>query len=91
MLLALCSGNHDSAHFADPEKFDIDRPNIRSHLSFGFGIHFCLGAPLARLELKIILEELVRRLPNLRLSDNQTWSYPPNTTFRGPEQLWVEW
>lgn len=91
LLLALCSGNHDSAHFADPEKFDIDRPNIRSHLSFGFGIHFCLGAPLARLELKIILEELVRRLPNLRLSDNQTWSYPPNTTFRGPEQLWVEW
>jgi cytochrome P450 len=91
LLLALCSGNHDSAHFADPEKFDIDRPNVRSHLSFGFGIHFCLGAPLARLELKIILEELVRRLPNLRLSDNQTWSYPPNTTFRGPEQLWVEW
>jgi cytochrome P450 len=91
LLLALCSGNCDGKHFADPEKFDIDRPNVRSHLSFGFGIHFCLGAPLARLELKIILEELVRRLPDLRLSDNQTWSYPPNTTFRGPEQLWVEW
>jgi cytochrome P450 len=91
LLLALCSGNYDDAHFADPEKFDIDRPNVRSHLSFGFGIHFCLGAPLARLELKIILEELVRRLPNLRLSDNQTCSYPPNTTFRGPEQLWVDW
>jgi cytochrome P450 len=91
LLLALCSGNHDSAHFSDPEKFDIDRPNIRSHLSFGFGIHFCLGAPLARLELKIILEELVRRLPDLRLSDKQKWSYPPNATFRGPEQLWVEW
>jgi hypothetical protein len=91
LLLALCSGNYDDAHFADPEKFDIDRPNVRSHLSFGFGIHFCLGAPLARLELKIILEELARRLPDLRLSDKQTWSYPPNTTFRGPEQLWVEW
>jgi len=91
LLLALCSGNHDNAHFADPGKFDIDRPNVRSHLSFGFGIHFCLGAPLARLELKVILEELVRRLPDLRLSDKQTCSYPPNTTFRGPEQLWVEW
>ena len=91
LLLALCSGNHDHTHFADPAKFDIDRPNVRSHLSFGFGIHFCLGAPLARLGLKIILEELARRLPDLRLSDDQEWSYPPNATFRGPEQLWVEW
>jgi cytochrome P450 len=91
LLLALCSGNSDSAHFAEPEKFDIDRPNIRSHLSFGFGIHFCLGAPLARLELKIILEELSRRLPDLRLASEQKWSYPPNTTFRGPQQLLVEW
>ena len=91
LLLALCSGNRDSAHFPAPDKLDVDRPNLRSHLSFGYGIHFCLGAPLARLELRIILEELTRRLPALRLQSEQSWSYPANTSFRGPQQLWVEW
>ena len=91
LLLALCSGNHDDVQFAEADKFDIDRPNIRSHLSFGFGIHFCLGAPLVRLELKIILEELTRRLTGLRLSYHQEFSFSANATFRGPQHLWVEW
>ena len=58
LLLALCSGNRDDAHFPEPERLDLDRENAKTHLSFGFGIHYCLGAPLARLELKVILEEL---------------------------------
>jgi cytochrome P450 len=91
LLLALCSGNRDDAHFPDPERFDVHRENARTHLSFGFGIHYCLGAPLARLELKVILEELTRRLPSLRLTPGQAWAFPPNTSFRGPAQLWVEW
>ena len=91
LLLALCSGNRDDAHFPQPERFDVDRENAKTHLSFGFGIHYCLGAPLARLELKVILEELTRRLPSLRLVPGQTWAFPPNTSFRGPAQLWVEW
>jgi hypothetical protein len=91
LLLALCSGNRDGAHFPRPERFDIDRDNAKTHLSFGFGIHYCLGAPLARLELKVILEELTRRLPSLRLDAAQGWEFPPNTSFRGPAQLWVEW
>ena len=91
LLLALCSGNRDDAHFPEPERFNMERENARSHLSFGFGIHYCLGAPLARLELKVILEELTRRLPSLRLVPNQSWEFPPNTSFRGPAQLWVEW
>jgi cytochrome P450 len=91
LLLALCSGNRDDAHFPEPEHFDVERENARTHLSFGFGIHYCLGAPLARLELRIILEELTRRLPSLRLAPGQTWAFPPNTSFRGPAQLWVEW
>ena len=91
ILLALCSGNRDDAHFPDPERFDIDRENARNHLSFGFGIHYCLGAPLARLELKVILEELTRRLPSLRLVPGQPWDFPPNTSFRGPARLLVEW
>ena len=91
LLLALCSGNRDDAHFPQPERFDVERENARTHLSFGFGIHYCLGAPLARLELKVILEELTRRLPTLRLAPDQTLTFPPNTSFRGPAQLWVEW
>jgi cytochrome P450 len=91
LLLALCSGNRDDAHFPEPERFDVERENAKTHLSFGFGIHYCLGAPLARLELKVILEELTCRLPSLRLAPEQTWAFPPNTSFRGPAQLWVEW
>jgi len=91
LLLALCSGNRDDAHFPDPERLDLDRENAKTHLSFGFGIHYCLGAPLARLELKVILEELTRRLPSLRLVPDQPWEFPPNTSFRGPAHLWVAW
>jgi cytochrome P450 len=91
LLLALCSGNRDDAHFPEPESFDIGRENAKTHLSFGFGIHYCLGAPLARLELRVILEEMTRRMPSLRLVPGQTWTFPPNTSFRGPGELWVEW
>jgi hypothetical protein len=91
LLLALCSGNRDDTHFPEPERFDLDRENAKTHLSFGFGIHYCLGAPLARLELKVILEELTGRLPSLRLVPDQAWEFPPNTSFRGPAHLWVEW
>jgi cytochrome P450 len=91
VLLVLCSGNRDDAQFAAPDRFDVMRANARTHLSFGFDIHYCLGAPLARLELRVILEELTRRLPTLRLVPDQQWTFPPNTSFRGPSELWVEW
>ncbi len=91
LLLALCSGNRDGAHFAHPDELDFDRENAKTHLSFGFGIHYCLGAPLARQELKIILEELSRRKPAMQVASGQAWEYSPNTSFRGPAQLWVDW
>jgi hypothetical protein len=91
LLLALCSGNRDDAHFPEPDRFDIDREHARNHLSFGFGIHYCLGAPLARLELKVVLEEITRRMPSLRLVSDQRWEFSPNTSFRGPMRLPVEW
>ena len=91
ILVMLASANRDEAQFHDGESFDIGRKNARQHLSFGHGNHYCLGAPLARLELKIFLEELTRRLPSLRLVADQTYSYSPNTTHRGPQSLWVEW
>lgn len=63
----LGSGNHDPAIFDSPEQFDITREKNR-HLGFGMGIHYCLGAPLARMETKIAMQALLERNPNLRLA-----------------------
>ena len=91
LLLMLGSANRDPAKFPDPDAFDIRRPNAHQHLSFGFGAHFCLGAPLARLEARIVLEEVSARLPSLRLVAGQPLEFLPNISFRGPISLPVEW
>ena len=91
LLLLLGSANRDRAVFEDPEHFDIHRHNAKDHLSLGFGAHYCLGAPLVRLEARIVLEELSARLPSLRLIPGQTLRFQLNTTFRGPLSLLVEW
>ncbi len=66
IVLMYSSANRDPAHFSEPDRLDLTRyPN--RHLAFGFGTHFCLGASLARLEIRIFLEELVRRVGGLRL------------------------
>jgi hypothetical protein len=89
VLLVLGSANHDEAVFEEPEAIDLHRPNARNHLAFGLGIHFCLGAPLARLEGQVVLEELAARFPDLRLVEGQQFTFPPNTTFRAPQEVWV--
>ena len=91
LLLLLASANHDPARFDDPDRFDVHRPNARGHISLGKGIHYCLGATLARLEVKVVLEELTGRLPGLRLVPDQELSFPANVAFRGPERLLVTW
>ena len=91
IFLSLGAANHDGNVYQDSEAFDIRRTNARTHISFGRGIHFCLGNRLALLEARITLETLVERVPSLRLVDDQTFDYFPNFTFRGPKQLWLRW
>ncbi|MGH8006977.1 MAG: cytochrome P450, partial [Candidatus Binatia bacterium] len=68
VLHIMGSANHDERKFPDPERFDLLR-NAEGHVGFGFGIHFCLGAQLARLEAKIALETLLERFPHLSRTD----------------------
>ncbi|RDB02464.1 cytochrome P450 [Runella aurantiaca] len=91
LLLVMGSANRDEANFENGETFDIQRPNAKEHLSFGYGIHFCLGSPLAKLEFKIVLEELTRKIPHLTIKENQAFQFALNTSFRAPVALEVEW
>jgi cytochrome P450 len=89
VLLLLPAGNRDPDAFADPEQLDVTRTDVR-HLAFGHGIHFCLGAQLARLEAAVALDAIVTRFPGLKLGDDRIrWS--TNTILRGPEALPLSW
>ncbi len=87
LLLLMGSANRDESRFENGEDFDISRPNARDHLSFGFGIHYCLGNMLAKLQAKIALEELAKALPDLQLVDGENISFRKNLSFRVPEQI----
>lgn len=91
IMMALGSAGRDEAHFPDGDRFDIRRENAKDHLAFGIGRHLCLGAPLARLEMEIVLSELARRLPHMQLVPGQVWEFSPNTSHRGPEHVLVTW
>jgi len=91
IFLSLGAANHEQGEFEAPASFDLRRDNARKHISFGYGIHFCLGARLARLEAKIAIETLAERIPSLRLSAQQALHYSPNITFRGPTELYIDW
>jgi len=81
----LAAANHDPAVYPEPHKFDITREDTHHH-SFGGGVHYCLGAPLARLEAQIAIGTLVRRFPNLRLGD-AALEYRKIPSFRGLAKL----
>ncbi|WP_018680545.1 cytochrome P450 [Actinokineospora enzanensis] len=91
LLLVTASANRDPSVFPEPDTFDIARRGARRHLTFGDGNHACLGATLARLQLRVFLEELSTRLPGMRLVPGQDFAHPANTSFHGPERLLVRW
>lgn len=87
VMVVLSATNRDDEAFIDPDTLDITRQENR-HLAFGKGIHYCLGAPLARLEGQIAISELVRRLPNLRLNaDPQELVWRPGSLIMGLSNL----
>ena len=88
IYLLVGAANRDAAKFADPEKLDINRPPVRS-LGFGYGIHYCIGAALARMESQVAFETIIRRLHNLQLV-GETPEFRPNYSLRGLFSLPVE-
>jgi cytochrome P450 len=89
VLGAVGAANRDPAVFADPDRFDIRRKDNK-HLSFGVGIHFCLGAALARMEAEIAIGKLVARFPELKLATRRV-RWRKGITFRGVESLPLRW
>jgi cholest-4-en-3-one 26-monooxygenase len=90
VLLLYPAANRDPTVFRDPHRFDVTRsPN--NHLAFGIGAHFCLGANLARLELRVFFEELVKRMPGVRLANNEAPPRRPSNFICGIDRLPVQW
>ncbi len=81
ILLLMASANRDPRRYEDPDVFDIHRRDI-THLTFGFGLHYCLGANLARLEGRVALDELLNRFPEWDV-DRSEMELAPTTTVRG--------
>jgi cytochrome P450 len=97
VTLCLPGGNNDPRHFEQPERFDIDRPNVREHMAFSRGAHFCLGAPLARLEARVAVERLLARLADIGISEAhhgppgaRRYRYEPTYSFRSLSDLHIE-
>jgi cytochrome P450 len=88
IYLLIGAANRDPEKFPDPEKLDINRPPVRS-LGFGYGIHFCIGAALARMESQVAFETIIKRLPDLKTAIDPP-EFRPNYSLRGLKALQVE-
>jgi cytochrome P450 len=91
ILMLTGSANRDEAQYPNGEHLDIERDNARTQLSFGYGIHYCLGFQLAKIEAQILMRQLARRFPSLRLKKGFAAEYHRNITFRVPKSVMVEW
>jgi len=84
------AANRDEAHFPDGDGFDPSRDNLKEHIAFGKGHHFCIGAPLSRLEGRVAFEELTRLLHRPDFSEGNTFEYEPSFILRGLAQLGLD-
>jgi cytochrome P450 len=87
LVIVFASANRDEALYSEPDEFNPDRDGLRDHLSFGKGIHFCLGAALSRLEGRVALEELARRVDSFTLDESNEYEYFPSFLLRGLTRL----
>jgi cytochrome P450 len=91
VMLAWISAGNDEEKFACPHAFDIHRENASEHVSFGRGRHFCIGSPVARLEAQVAVRRLFERIPDLHVSEGQTFEYYKALQARMLKALRVEW
>jgi cytochrome P450 len=90
VVMVYASANRDEAVFDEPHRFRVDRhPN--EHLAFGFGPHFCLGANLARMEIRVVLRRILERLPKIRLAEGARAVPTPSALIDGLDEMNVEW
>lgn len=87
VVLCYASANRDAHHLTNPDTLDPTRAHLTDHLAFGHGVHYCLGAPLARLQLRIALQEVAQRFDMLKLAPDQQYRYRPSFLLRGLQQL----
>ena len=91
LMLSVGAANRDPDAYDNPEAFDPERAWPKDHLSFGRGIHLCLGAHLARIEMGVILNQMLDRFADLELVEGTPLEFPPNISFRGPVHLPARW
>jgi hypothetical protein len=90
VIMLLGAANRDPAQYPDPDQLDVGRENVRP-LSFGGGIHHCLGAQLARLEAELVFTALIERLPSIELPEKDRPDWRPSFTLRGLRKLPAVW
>jgi len=97
LMLCLGAANRDPRKFENPNEFQIDRKNVREHITFGRGIHTCAGAPLARVEGKVTINRLLDRMSDIRISEDKhgpaaarRYSYDPTFLLRGLSELHID-
>jgi cytochrome P450 len=90
LAVLFASANRDECHFSNAQRFDSDRANTVDHLAFGLGIHYCLGASLARTEARVAFEVLLSRLKDIRIGTGNDFTHTPSFIFRGLNALHLE-